>query len=187
MSTYHHGHLRTELLDRCAALVADNGPDAVSLRRLAASAGVSHAAPAHHFGDRRGLFTALAAEGFTLLDEALRSASGDFVEQAVAYVDFALEHPGHYLVMFDRSLVAPDDPELVAAVARSGRALTEGLASLGRDVDPATGRLAAFSLVHGFAMLWLNRAVDARYRDAEPADLVRGIARLMFPSDRLPS
>jgi AcrR family transcriptional regulator len=187
MSTYHHGHLRAELLDRCATLVARGGPDAVSLRRLAAAAGVSHAAPAHHFGDRRGLFTALAAEGFSLLDGALRAATGDFVEQAVAYVEFALAHPGHYLVMFDRSLVSADDPELTAAVARSGQALTEGLASLGRDTDPATGRLAAFSLVHGFAMLWLNRAVDRRYREAEPADLVRGMARLMFPFGKLPS
>ncbi|MFC7657596.1 TetR/AcrR family transcriptional regulator [Pseudonocardia benzenivorans] len=61
---YHHGNLRRALLDASAQLVGERGPAALSLREVARRAGVSHAAPAHHFTDRRGLLTALAAEGW---------------------------------------------------------------------------------------------------------------------------
>src|SRR5918911_5775186 len=102
--TYHHGDLRAVILAESARIVADKGADAVSLRQLAREAGGSHAAPAHHFTDRRGLFTALAAEGFRLLAEALTAARPRFIDAALAYVRFAIEHSGHYAVMFDRSL-----------------------------------------------------------------------------------
>lgn len=59
-------------------MVARRGATELSLRELAREAGVSHAAPAHHFGDRRGLFTALAADGFTRLADALDGAHPDF-------------------------------------------------------------------------------------------------------------
>ena len=65
--TYHHGDLKAAILGQAAHLVAERGADGVSLRELARAAGVSHAAPAHHFVDRRGLFTALAAEGWRKL------------------------------------------------------------------------------------------------------------------------
>ena len=61
--TYHHGDLKAVILAEAAGLVAERGADGVSLRELARAAGVSHAAPAHHFTDRRGLFTALADRG----------------------------------------------------------------------------------------------------------------------------
>jgi AcrR family transcriptional regulator len=109
-SGYRHGDLKTTILAETARLVAERGADGVSLRHLAREAGVSHAAPAHHFTDRRGLFTALAAEGFGLLAEALEAARPDFIDAALAYVRFAIEHPGHYAVMFDRSLVDTSDP-----------------------------------------------------------------------------
>src|SRR5690242_20256319 len=63
-ASYHHGDLKAVILAQAAMLVAERGADGVSLRELARAAGVSHAAPAHHFTDRRGLFTALATEGF---------------------------------------------------------------------------------------------------------------------------
>src|SRR5690348_2663564 len=121
--TYHHGDLRAAILTEAARLVSERGADGVSLRELAREAGVSHAAPAHHFTDRRGLFTALAAEGWRLLTEALRDARPDFLDAALAYVRFALDHPGHYAVMFDRSLVNSSDAELSAAVAAAGAEL----------------------------------------------------------------
>src|SRR5258708_2170231 len=102
---YHHGDLHAAILSEAARLVAERGADRVSLRELARGAGVSHAAPAHHFVDRRGLFTALAAQGFALLTEALTNARGHFADAALAYVRFALEHPGHYQVMFNKSLL----------------------------------------------------------------------------------
>src|ERR1700756_4868674 len=112
---YHHGDLRTVILPETARLLADPGADGISLRQLARNAGVSHAAPAHHFTDRRGLFTALATEGFGMLADSLRDARPDFQVAALAYVRFAIDHPGHYEVMFDKSLYDADDRELVAA------------------------------------------------------------------------
>ncbi len=71
---YHHGDLRQAVLDAAVAAITEAGPAAVSLRELARRAGVSHAAPAHHFGDKAGLLTALAAEGYDLLADALHTA-----------------------------------------------------------------------------------------------------------------
>lgn len=182
-SPYHHGDLRATILTAAAALVAQRGADAVSLRELARAAGVSHAAPAHHFTDRRGLFTALAAQGYTMLATALEQARPDFIDAAVAYVGFAIDNPGHYAVMFDRSLVDPDDPELVAAEASAAAELSAGVGSLDdpkAKADPDTARLAAWSLVHGFATLWLNDAVP---RD-DPETLVRRLGLMLFDEGR---
>ncbi|OBK47717.1 TetR/AcrR family transcriptional regulator [Mycobacterium sp. 1081908.1] len=180
---YHHGDLRAVILAEAARLVAERGADGISLRELARSAGVSHAAPAHHFTDRRGLFTALATEGFALLTEALTQARGNFTDAALAYVRFALEHPGHYRVMFDRSLLDAADAELAAAEAAAGSELSRGVATL-RDpnarADPAAAQLAAWSLVHGFSTLWLNEAVNAQVKQADPMDTVMRIATMLF-------
>src|ERR1700758_2274814 len=127
---YHHGDLRAAILAEAASLVAERGPDRVSLRELAREAGVSHAAPAHHFTDRRGLFTALAAQGFELLGVARADAPPGCLDTALASVRFACEHPGHYRVMFDKSLVDPSSPELAAAQAAAGAELSRGVASL---------------------------------------------------------
>ena len=181
--TYHHGDLRAVILAEAACLVAQHGADAVSLRQLAREAGVSHAAPAHHFTDRRGLFTALAAEGFRLLAQALTDARPRFLDAALAYVRFAIGHPGYYAVMFDRSLVDPADPELRAAQAAAGAELSRGVATLqdpNASEDPAGAELAAWSLVHGFAMLWLNDAVPAHIADSDPMVTVERIATMMF-------
>jgi AcrR family transcriptional regulator len=182
-SAYHHGDLRAAILSEAARLVAERGADQVSLRELARSAGVSHAAPAHHFTDRRGLFTAIATQGFRLLADALIEARGDFADAALAYVRFAIEHPGHYQVMFNKSLLEAADAELVAAEAASGAELSRGVATL-RDrsatTDPAGAQLAAWSLVHGFSMLWLNDAVNAQVREMDPMDTVARIASMLF-------
>jgi AcrR family transcriptional regulator len=181
--SYHHGDLRSAILTEAARLVAERGADGVSLRELARSAGVSHAAPAHHFTDRRGLFTALATQGFRSLAEALAQARGNFTDAALAYVRFALEHPGHYRVMFDRSLLDAADTELAAAESAAGAELSRGVATL-RDpnarADPAAAQLAAWSLVHGFSMLWLNDAVNDRVRRADPMHTVLRIATMLF-------
>jgi AcrR family transcriptional regulator len=180
---YHHGDLRAVILTEAAGLVAERGADGLSLRELARSAGVSHAAPAHHFTDRRGLFTALAAQGFGLLAEALTDARGDFSAAALAYVRFAIGHPGHYQVMFNKSLLDGADPELAAAEAAAGAELARGVATL-RDpnavADPAGARLAAWSLVHGFSMLWLNDAVNPQVRQDDPMETVARIATMLF-------
>jgi len=180
---YHHGDLRSAILNEAARLVAERGADQASLRELARGAGVSHAAPAHHFTDRRGLFTALATEGFQLLTKALIDARGRFTDAALAYVRFAIEHPGHYQVMFNKSLLDTSNPELAAAEAAAGAELSRGVATLGDPnarADPAGAQLAAWSLVHGFSTLWLNDAVNAQVRRADPMDTVMRIATMLF-------
>lgn len=178
--TYHHGDLKAAILEQASQLVAERGADGVSLRELARAAGVSHAAPAHHFVDRRGLFTALAAQGWRLLATALAEARPEFDDAALAYVRFAIDHPGHYEVMFDRSLVNPDNADLVAAQDAAGAELASGVGTLDdprATADPQAAALAAWSLVHGFAMLWLNKAVDT---DTELEATTLRAARMLF-------
>ncbi|MGW6537165.1 TetR/AcrR family transcriptional regulator [Streptomyces sp. NPDC055051] len=157
-SGYHHGDLRQAVLAAALEVIAADGPGALSLRDLARRAGVSHAAPAHHFGDRTGLLTAIAAQGFGLLADAL-AGGADLADRGRRYVRFAATHPAHFQVMFAPALLRADDPELAAARERAGAELRAGVADLpGRDAR-ATG-IAAWSLAHGFATLYLTHNVD---------------------------
>jgi AcrR family transcriptional regulator len=179
---YHHGDLRRALLAAAVSAIEEHGPAALSLRDLARRAGVSHAAPSHHFGDKAGLLTALAAEGFRLLDEALRAAGEDLLGRGVAYVRFAVDHRAHFEVMFRPELYRRDDPEVVAAGRRTAEALRSGVGAL---PTPPTGRqaelsaLAAWSIVHGFATLWLGGALPSELGD-DPGAAAREVIRLLF-------
>jgi AcrR family transcriptional regulator len=159
---YHHGDLRQTMIDAAVATVAESGPAAVSMRGLAAAAGVSHAAPVHHFGDKTGLFTAVAVEGYDRMADELWGVweeTGDFLEVGVRYVHFALNNPGHFDVMFRTDLLNEHDAELVRARTRAYATITEPLTVLGRAPDPATlyvASLASWSIVHGLATLILS-------------------------------
>ncbi|MDA8371605.1 MAG: TetR/AcrR family transcriptional regulator [Nocardiopsaceae bacterium] len=182
--SYHHGDLRRAVLRAAVEVIAETGPGSVSLRGLARRAGVSHAAPAYHFGDKAGLLTAVAAEGFGLLGaelSAARERTGSFLEVGVAYVRFALTHRGYFEVMFRPDLYRADDPELSAARAATAEVLYSGLASLSdarAGADPRVAGVAAWSLVHGFSTLWLNGNLPRFEDDAEEA--ARCVARLLF-------
>lgn len=151
---YHHGDLRRTLLDTALAAVEEQGPVAISLRELARRAGVSHAAPTHHFRDKTGLLTAVAVEGWNLLADALEAAvDRDFAELGVAYVVFATTHPAHFAVMRAPGLVRADDPDLVAAEQRAGRSLETEPDGAPRD---RTTALAGWAMVHGLSALLLE-------------------------------
>jgi len=175
-AAYHHGDLRRVLLASAAAAIDESGVAALSMRDLARRAGVSHAAPAHHFGDKAGLLTALAVEGYDLLADALTAAE-NFLESGVAYVRFAVSHRAHFQVMFRPDLYHADDPEVVAARNRAGAALYTGVEELpDAAADPGAVReagLAAWSMAHGFATLWLNGALPDVGGD--PGDAARGV------------
>ncbi|WP_410648347.1 TetR/AcrR family transcriptional regulator [Amycolatopsis sp. cmx-4-54] len=178
MSPYHHGDLRRAVLDAAVAAITEHGPAGISLRDLARRAGVSHAGPVHHFGDKAGVLTALAAEGFDLLADALAAESERaFVEVGVAYVRFAIEHRAHFEVMFRPELHREDDAALAAARDRAGALLTSGAASVS---DDTMAGVAAWSLMHGFANLWLTGALRAELQE-DPDTAARAIARLLFP------
>jgi AcrR family transcriptional regulator len=177
--TYYGGDLRRDLLDTALALIAREGPSAVSLRALARRLGVSHAAPANHFPDKAALFTAIAVEGFALLAEAIgagvrqlgpdATAGQRFRAAGQAYTGFALAHPAHFAVMWQRDLLHQDDPELVAAGDTTFAMLlgsvrdiqSEGWAA-GRD--PQAVAYLAWSVVHGLAALWLGGSLQRGQR-----------------------
>ncbi|WP_233160253.1 TetR/AcrR family transcriptional regulator [Actinophytocola xanthii] len=170
MSTYHHGDLRRVLIAAALDLIAERGPAAVSLRDLARAAGVSHAAPAHHFKDKAGLFTAIAVQGQRMLADALAEElenSGDLRLLGVRYVRFAAQHSSHFEVMYRPDLFHQDDPELVEARARTSDLLRAAIPGDGRAADRQV--LAAWSIAHGFATL--RRAGNLAHllpdRDAE--------------------
>jgi AcrR family transcriptional regulator len=175
---YHHGDLRRALLDAALALVTEHGPAALSLREVARRAGVSHAAPAHHFRNKAGLLTAIAADGYRMLAEALADAGANaadgstpFREQGVAYVVFATEHPAHFAVMRAPYLLGGDDAELAAARESAGTQLRAGAGTLAGG-GGVTTPLAAWSLVHGLASLLLEGNIRL-----EPGDDVASLAR----------
>ncbi|MFJ1787905.1 TetR/AcrR family transcriptional regulator [Streptomyces anulatus] len=183
--TYHHGDLRRVILDAALDVIATNGPGALSLRDLARRADVSHAAPAHHFKDRTGLLTAVAAEGYALFADALAGAP-DLRERGVAYVRFAATHPAHFQVMFQPDLHRTDDPDLLAARTRATEALRAGVADLppsGRGEDDRLAGVAAWSLAHGFATLLLSGNLSDAMEGRDPEAAFRSLAGLIFTAE----
>src|SRR5215475_10830299 len=181
---YHHGDLRPALLRTAVEAIGQVGPAAMSLREVARRAGVSHAAAAYHFGDKAGLLTAVAAQGYRMLTEELRNARDSgrgFLEVGVAYVRFAVGHRAHFEVMYRPELYRPDDAEI--REARAGAAvLLYGTES--PDAGQLAAGAAAWSLVHGLATLWLNGNLPEQLGH-DPEEITRRIARyLTGPASR---
>lgn len=165
---YHHGRLRAALIIAATAIIEETGVEGFSLRGAARRAGVSAAAPAHHFKDARGLLTAVATEGFVALAEALETVRGDdrraqLTAQAHAYLRFAQSRPGLFGLMWRKGMLDMTDREHVAAGKRAFAALNRVV--LGKDIaDTSPGELGAaasvawWSMVHGFAVLALDGA-----------------------------
>ncbi|WP_121180867.1 TetR/AcrR family transcriptional regulator [Nocardiopsis sp. Huas11] len=191
---YHHGNLRAAVLEKAAEVIEREGPYSFSLRSLAADLGVSHTAPRHHFGGREGVLNALAVEGFQELAETMRSArasGGSLLDAGVAYVRFAVEHPGHFQVMFAPRLLDHDDAELAAASGAAFAELTGGVDTLSeRGVaveDSAAAVVAGWAIVHGIATLALNGNLDtsgvrALFADTDLLTITRRSAGLLFHS-----
>ncbi|MGZ8376101.1 MAG: TetR/AcrR family transcriptional regulator [Gemmatirosa sp.] len=173
---YHHGALREALLEAAEAVIAERGVDGFSLREAARRVGVSPAAPQHHFGDARGLLTAVATAGFCELADALAAADAAagpdrqarIRAQGIAYVGFALSQPARFDVMWRRARVDCDDPAYTAASRRAFATLAAVVADVAmvdapseppREADPRV--LACWSVVHGFARLALDGVFGA--------------------------
>ena len=177
------GDLRPALVSAAAQLIAERGPTGFSMREVARRAGVSHAAPAHHFGDNRGLLTAVALEGFKTLIDAFDAAVAnidDPIERLYrmgnAYVSTALQAPGHFGVMCNIELVDEDDPELaansVAAYQRLLATLVEIRDAINPDLDVDAAATMAWSLTHGLAVLapTLQSVADRTGTETGPID-----------------
>jgi len=192
-SSYHHGNLQAAVLERAAAVISAQGPYALSLRSLAADLGVSHTAPRHHFGSREGVLNALAAQGFSWLADRLgtvRDGGGGFLDLGVAYVEFAVEHPAHFQVMFTPTLLDETHPELRAARERAFAELTGGadqVVAAQRADDVAAAVIAGWSLAHGLATLALSGNLDSAgvrelLADQDLASITRRTAGMLFAS-----
>jgi AcrR family transcriptional regulator len=180
---YHHGDLRRTLLDTTAGLVAERGPFAWSLREVARLAGVSHAAPAHHFGDKPGLLRALATEGFELLVDAFAAADDPSAEPEArhhalgrAYMAFGVGHPGHFPVMFRLDLFEPDDGWIIAA-GRAYELLVESatrvVTARGDGTSAEDLAITSWCLAHG--MVELSRI--SMLGDLDPDELAERVLR----------
>lgn len=165
--TYHHGDLRRALLIAAEEELADKGAEGFTLRGCAKRAGVSHAAPAHHFADAAGLLSALAAEGFGRFLATLvrrqemaddQSPEGRLVAMGLGYIDFARANPALFKLMFSSQKPDFDDPQLSGAARAAFEHLASGVAARLRN-DPLTtreGRLrvaAVWAVAHGLADL----------------------------------
>src|SRR5512145_1707822 len=179
---YHHGELRQALLDAAAAVVEREGVGALSLRELARRLGVSHAAPAHHFADRNSLLVEIARDGYQRFGAALAEAAADVRDPfdrlyAVgrAYVQFALDHPGRFRVMFGRELAEPDRARIPVGPASGAAwqvlldAVRDALAVARPDARPDADGVAfgCWAAVHGAAMLWLDGPLRCALPPAE--------------------
>ena len=192
---YHHGDLRQALLAAAETELAERGVEGFSLRAVAKRAGVSHAAPAHHFRDAGGLLTALAAEGFLrfLATQKARqtAAAPDALARLLAaglgYIDFALAHPALFRLMFASARPDLADPALAAASAAAYDHLTAGVAALQPGDSPAAAlndATAAWAMAHGLAdLLQAGRLDDLRNLPAPARDaaLTALLARALTP------
>lgn len=192
---YHHGDLRRSLIDATEALLDERGAEGFSLREVARRAGVSAAAPAHHFGDAAGLLTAVTTEAFDDLTAALRAGDARggrdgqrrMVEQGIEYVGFAMRHPGRFRLMF-RSGLLREEPALTASGHAAFAVLEDGVRALRglREDAPITGAawsalLAIWSIVHGFAHLAIAGRFDGLAHGEKLPDRAAYVERWLRP------
>ena len=163
---YHHGNLRAALLRAAETELGEKGITGFSLRGVAKCAGVSHAAPAHHFGNVNGLLTALAAVGFKrfLAKQQVRQRKAGnngharLVATGLSYVDFAMANPELFRLMFASDRADHNDPELARAALAAFDRLVQDVERL-RGVDPRTHEaamldvMAVWAIAHGLADL----------------------------------
>lgn len=189
--TYHHGDLRTAVLDEVRLIIREQGVSVVSMREVARRASVSHAAPSHHFGNKAGLLTAFAIQGYDLLADTVtadlaaagaRTPPDVLAVMGQAYVRFAIENPEHFGVMFPGELVNQDDPEYLRATNRCYgplmRVVAKGSAEGTLAADVTLVATSAWSLVHGLASLWLGGRLQARTGAADAPALAKAVTEL---------
>lgn len=179
--------LRETVLKAAVDYIAEHGPDGLSFRQVAQAAGVSHQAPYHHFTDRKGIFEAISTEGYEMFNAAMLDAlAGDPDDPTTAlleaYVGFALDHRGHFRVMFRPDLCTiGDNPEL----QRVADASFDVLVDLVRDVlgpkasvnDIRARATAMWALAHGLATLLIDGPLENKIgRIGSRRALVRAVA-----------
>ncbi|MEJ7729007.1 MAG: WHG domain-containing protein [Polyangiaceae bacterium] len=193
--SYHHGDLRQALIGASIEILAEEGLLALTLRSAARKVGVSHAAPKNHFGDLRGLLTAVAAEGFRRMHEALemarararrRGPAAALLAIGPAYVAFAMAAPGHFRAMFHPALGEHHQSDELAsassatfAVLVSSMAAAQRAGVVGGD-DPVAASISAWSIVHGLASLAVDGHLARKGLSVDHGQLARTVTRHLF-------
>lgn len=153
------------MLDAVAQLVSEVGVRDLSLREVARRAGVSHATPGHHFGDKEGMLAAFAERGFERLGRAF-AEGGDGVLDGRVYVAFALENRPYFEVMFRSGLDKGRYPGLAESSGATFAALVDAVSQMQeagaiKSGNPQILALHLWSLVHGLASLLVDDQIDA--------------------------
>src|SRR3954452_19515475 len=172
---YHHGDLREALLKAAERVLERDGLAGLTLRAVAREAGVSHAAPTHHFGDLTGLVSELAAIGFRQFNGAMVSARDTAttplaraLARPKAYVAYAQAHPGMYGLMFRTERLDYSRPSLHEAAESSFAGLANAIGAMRQEqitgdaltLDQGAAIARAWSMVHGFTMLLLDGRLE---------------------------
>ncbi|HEY4748381.1 MAG TPA: WHG domain-containing protein [Steroidobacteraceae bacterium] len=173
---YHHGALHEALLEAAEKVLERDGLQGLTLRAVAREAGVSHAAPTHHFGDLTGLLSELAAIGFRQFNAAMTAAGAaggpsaleKAMARAKAYVAYAQAHPGMYGLMFRTERLDMSRPSLHEAAEASFAGLAGSIGAHRQEqiheealsLEQAAAIARAWSLVHGFTMLLLDHRLS---------------------------
>ncbi len=192
--TYHHGDLREALVLAAIALLEEKGLASFTLRECARRAGVSHAAPAHHFATAADLLAEIAARGFERFVAALGKAADETEGTAMArlaamgqaYVAFALANPPVYGLMFRGGANPLQSPRLKTAATAAWQQLNNAVAAvLGpKRQDEVTAKAAAvWALVHGTATLMLDcKLPPGPARSSDPvAQILSSLPGLLRP------
>jgi AcrR family transcriptional regulator len=178
---YQHGNLPEALVQAGLKLLAEGGMEKLSLRAAAQLAGVSHAAPYRHFRDKDALVAAIAEKGFRLqtarMAEELARARGKDLRArltalGVGYVAFAVEHPAYFRVIFSGLACATRETPGLSEAAGASYGLLRAIIAEGieggvlRPGDTDELALAAWSTVHGLAMLVIDGALVGKVNGA---------------------
>jgi AcrR family transcriptional regulator len=176
---YHHGGLRAALIAAAQEILEDEGLAALSLRAVARRAGVSPAAPYHHFPDKQALLDAVAERGFDALTAAMTTrmdkvsgAAARLDASGIGYVAFAVANPALCSLMFSAvGQSAPAGTALDRARQRAYAVLQDAVAARSPDGKASAAEcLRLWALVHGIAKLVLEgcvRPADFGLRDGE--------------------
>ncbi|OPF71363.1 TetR family transcriptional regulator [Streptomyces antioxidans] len=180
---YHHGDLRAALLDSALALLNTEGPGELSLRAVARHAGVSANAPYRHYRDKEALLAALATRGFTELGERLAAVGpgdgpdAELIAMARTAVDYALDHPGVYRLMFGQA--CSTHPDAIAASDAAIAIVAERIAAIAEAERREPLRIGLWALVHGLSTLLLDERLGTPTR-AEADALVETVVRTLL-------
>lgn len=192
---YHHGDLRSALLDAALDVISELGPQGLTIREVARRAGVSHAAPYRHFTDKDELILAVVEQGFELMHQTMQheqsqaepDAINQFAATGLGYVNFALQHPAYYRIMFSGDMLSRTGN--VTLRHTSAEALQEMVSQITqckelgivREGDAVMQALTIWSAMHGFVTLVNDNRIGHLLDETTTPEMVRdAVLKILF-------